>query len=183
MELQKDSAIAASTLTKEAGVIAAEKHLIQAQTDYAQAGMALAGALSGAIFTIGGWLQSRSAYAEALSAPENQTLTPEQKMYRATEAATQAEKRWTSIGQSTERVTDAAQKFADAIMHQQLSSKEIQEATLKAATDLNRTLGDLQSQTASTLAQAVSGLDQEIKAIFDKYIEAMRGWAQAWGRG
>ena len=181
MELQKESAIEASILTKEGGVIAAEKDLIQARTAYAQAGMALSGALSGAICAIGGWVAARVEYNKVISGPP--LGNDAQKMQRAMDAATQAERQWTLIGQSSEKVSDAAQKFAEAIKFQQLSSKEIQEATLKAAADLLRTLGDLQSQTASTLAQSVSGLETEIKAFLDRFIDAMKGWTRAWDKG
>jgi hypothetical protein len=178
MKLQMEAAKCAATLTKQAGEIASEKELIQAQAAYAQAGIALSGALASAVTAIGGIVSSKTAYSNYKKNNKGDT----QVETHAQEAAQQAETRWSNITRGVEKVNEAAKSFTDAIMHKELSEKELQEATLKAAADFLRTLGELQGQAASTLGQSVSGLEQEIKAFFDKYIESMRGWGQAWGR-
>jgi hypothetical protein len=186
MELQKEAASCAATLTKEAGEVAAEKELIQAQAAYAQAGIALAGALSAAVTCLGSFVESRRAfndYKNKHSDPKDTVNYDPQWEVHANEIQTQVEQRWNRVSAGIDKVNDASRSFTDAIMHKELSSRELQEATLKAAADFLRTLGDLQAQAASTLGQSVSGLEQEIKAFFDKYIESMRGWGQAWGRG
>ena len=182
MELQKEAAACASTLTKEAGEVAAEKEMVQYHAALTQANIALSGALSSAIVAIGTYVSSRAAYNDYKQKFGGNPPKDPQWEQKAMQMASDAEARWKTTGAVIDRLGDASRSFTDAFMHKQLSSLELQEATLKAAADFLRTLGDLEAQSASMLGQSISGLEQEIKAFFDKYIETMRAWGQAWSR-
>ena len=183
MEMQKEAAQEASVLTRMAGQVEAEKLLIQARCEYAQAGIALATGISSATMSLVGAYRGRAAYDDYMEKTKNQNLDPTVREQNAFQASQTTERNWQSITQGVDKVSEATKELYSAAMHQQLSSKEIQEATLKAAAQFLQTLSELQSQAASTLGQSVNSLDQEIKSFFDKYIEAMRAWGQAWGRG
>ena len=185
MEMQMEAAKEASVLTKEAGEVAAEKDIIQANAEFAQAGMALASGIVSAVTSFYGTHVGNKAYAKSMADSEKGS-TPGNaidRMKNANAAATQASAYWMAASHTSDQLSAVAKDFANAVMHKQLSSKEIEEATLKAAAGFLDTLSKLQEQAASTLGQSISSLDQEIKAFFEKYIEAMRGWSQAWGRG
>ena len=182
MDLQLEAASCSATLTKQAGEIAAEKEMTQYAAALTQANIALSGALASAIVAIGGYVASRTAYNEYKQ--KYGGTPPKDPMWEqhALEQAQQVETKWKTAGADIDKLGDASKNFTDAFMHKRLSSLEIQEATLRAAAEFLRTIGDLEAQSASSLGQSVSGLEQEIKAFFDKYIETMRAWGQAWTR-
>lgn len=182
MDLQLEAASCSATLTKLAGEIAAEKEMTQYTAALTQANIALSGALASAIIGIGGYVASRTAYNEYKQKYGGTPPKDAKWEIHALEQAQQVETKWKTAGAVIDKLGDASRNFTDAFMHKELSSLEIQEATLRAAAEFLRTLGDLEAQAASTLGQSVSGLEQEIKAFFDKYIETMRAWGQAWTR-